>query len=469
MPEPAPEPSPEPEQPPLTKAERKKVVMLQSELQLADEDGVKQRAAGAGVEPKRFNAAMAAAGSGIRALDLVMVLILAAEGESAAAAALQAEINAIRLLKKMHMTHEHHDPVRRLMQKELQRPQPQPQPQPEPEPEPEPEQPPESPMPSPSDHPREWEIFCRLDADGSGTLDTEELFEYIADQDERVADELMAQLDQNGDGEVDFRCAPTAACSAHRHRPVNPAGLLSRREFVQGWALLFGKEQPGTVADVKSVVKQRVADGDISPSKQPAASEAAEGEDGEEEEDDDDKEEDAVDVSWALGDDGTPATLISEVFEKIEASAYRPLEVFFRFDSDGSGEMDFQEFVGAMEAMQIELPPWLAKEAFEELDEDGSGAIEIQEMMTRMHKELKRKQQIATSTGSFSETAQARAMGTTRHLATITRDVEQAAAIREAASSVWEAATERAEHGGTLCAATQPRPRPSVLRCLLGF
>ena len=37
---------------------------------------------------------------------------------------------------------------------------------------------------------------------------------------------------------------------------------------MQGWALLFGKEQPGTVADVKSVVKQRVADGDISPSKQ---------------------------------------------------------------------------------------------------------------------------------------------------------------------------------------------------------
>ena len=231
---------------------------------------------------------------------------------------------------------------------------------------------------------------------------------------------------------------------------------------MQGWALLFGKEQPGTVADVKSVVKQRVADGDISPSKQPAASEAATSEDGE-----DDEEEGAVDVSWALGDDGTPATLISEVFEKIEASDYRPLEVFFRFDSDGSGEMDYEEFKGAMEAMQIDLPPWLAKEAFEELDEDGSGAIEIQEMMTRMHKELKRKQQIATSTGSFSETAQARAMGTTRHLATITRDVDQAAAIREAASSVWEAATERAEQGGTLCAATQPRP--SVLRCLLGF
>ena len=135
-----------------------------------------------------------------------------------------------------------------------------------------------------------------------------------------------------------------------------------------------------------------------------------------------------MDVSWALGDDGTPATLISEVFEKIEASDYRPLEVFFRFDSDGSGEMDYEEFVGAMEAMQIDLPPWLAKEAFEELDEDGSGAIEIQEMMTRMHKELKRKRQIATSTGSFSETAQARAMGTTRHLATITDAVPRISA-----------------------------------------
>ena len=54
-----------------------------------------------------------------------------------------------------------------------------------------------------------------------------------------------------------------------------------------------------------------------------------------------------------------------------------------------------------------------------------------------------------------------------KKIATIPRDVDQAAAIREAASSVWEAATERAGQGGTLCAATQPRP--SVLRCLLGF
>lgn len=68
----------------------------------------------------------------------------------------------------------------------------------------------------------------QLDADGSGTLDVEEIFEYVrftadkftfmgcvslyprrvamqlADMDENIANELMSVLDENGDGEVDF-------------------------------------------------------------------------------------------------------------------------------------------------------------------------------------------------------------------------------------------------------------------------
>lgn len=108
-------------------------------------------------------------------------------------------------------------------------------------------------MPTPESHPRQWAVFsqvptgchrlsvtcCRsvsvarccvqLDADGSGTLDVEEIFEYVrapatrrpctplmslvvpcridmqlADMDENIANELMSVLDQNGDGEVDF-------------------------------------------------------------------------------------------------------------------------------------------------------------------------------------------------------------------------------------------------------------------------
>ena len=80
-----------------------------------------------------------------------------------------------------------------------------------------------------------WFAFActQLDADGSGTLDIEEIFEYVralrilqrravctgaltprslaayvlpqlADMDENIANELMSELDQNGDGEVDF-------------------------------------------------------------------------------------------------------------------------------------------------------------------------------------------------------------------------------------------------------------------------
>ena len=56
----------------------------------------------------------------------------------------------------------------------------------------------------------------------------------------------------------------------------------------------------------------------------------------------------------------------------VEASHFKPLEVFFRFDVDGNGRMDVHEFEGAIGAMGLAIPPELIHVAFKELDENGA-------------------------------------------------------------------------------------------------
>lgn len=53
----------------------------------------------------------------------------------------------------------------------------------------------------------------------------------------------------------------------------------------------------------------------------------------------------------------------------VEATHFKPIEVFFRFDTDGNGKMDFEGFQGAVAAMHIEMPTGHALDAFEELDD----------------------------------------------------------------------------------------------------
>ena len=105
-------------------------------------------------------------------------------------------------------------------------------------------------VPDASAHPAEWALFCQLDADESGTLNAAELLENVADRDEGVANQLMALLDTNKDGEVDFQ------------------------EFLAGWDSLFGpvadlavlvrEARPESVADVKAAVRERADAGTLS-------------------------------------------------------------------------------------------------------------------------------------------------------------------------------------------------------------
>ncbi len=87
-------------------------------------------------------------------------------------------------------------------------------------------------------HPKQWELFVRIDTDGSGQLDQEELFEFFADYaDEEIANEIIAALDTNGDSTVDFE------------------------EFCAGWHRFFAGTDGGvaSVAEVQATVRLQAA------------------------------------------------------------------------------------------------------------------------------------------------------------------------------------------------------------------
>eukprot|EP01043_Picozoa_sp_COSAG02_P037185 COSAG02_NODE_2773_length_8058_cov_8.208820_3_plen_856_part_00 len=85
--------------------------------------------------------------------------------------------------------------------------------------------------------------------------------------------------------------------------------------------------------------------------------------------------------------------IVTKIFEKSQTGMFRIVEVFFLVDTDGSGEMDRNEFEVALDMMKFKLAPADIDLAFDELDEDGGGTIEIEEFMARMRREKKWRQE----------------------------------------------------------------------------
>ena len=81
--------------------------------------------------------------------------------------------------------------------------------------------------------------------------------------------------------------------------------------------------------------------------------------------------------------------IVTKIFENSESGTFRVVEIFFLVDTDGSGELDRNEFEVAIDMMKIQLTPAEIDLAFGELDEDGGGTIEIEEFMARMRREKK--------------------------------------------------------------------------------
>ena len=81
--------------------------------------------------------------------------------------------------------------------------------------------------------------------------------------------------------------------------------------------------------------------------------------------------------------------MLKQIFQHVENTNVKVVEVFFTVDTDGSGELDLYEFEEALNRMGIALDIADIKLAFKDLDEDGSGDIAIDEFMSRMRAEKK--------------------------------------------------------------------------------
>ncbi len=131
--------------------------------------------------------------------------------------------------------------------------------------------------------------------------------------------------------------------------------------------------------------------------------------------------------------------IVTKIFDICENGAFRIVEVFFLVDTDGSGEMDKNEFEVALDMMKIRLTPAEIDLAFDELDEDGGGTIEIEEFMTRMRREKKWRQEDEKHEREVTARQQQ-----ARMIEGLTGEAKQLA-IENAGKSAWEMARMRVQ------------------------
>ena len=82
--------------------------------------------------------------------------------------------------------------------------------------------------------------------------------------------------------------------------------------------------------------------------------------------------------------EGTAEEAIACIFDHLEYTKGKVLDVFKQIDKDGNGTLDCDEFRTALQILGLDLPRSQALQVLDEFDEDGDGTIDIEEFITHM-------------------------------------------------------------------------------------
>jgi|EP01049_Picozoa_sp_SAG25_P010153 Ca2+-binding EF-hand superfamily protein len=93
-----------------------------------------------------------------------------------------------------------------------------------------------------------------------------------------------------------------------------------------------------------------------------------------------------VDKRMTLGGRGTVQETLDRIFDFINTSKFRIVDMFNKIDVDGNGELDPLEFHICMKKLGMDMTEQEVSLVMDELDSDGGGTIGIDEFMEEMRK-----------------------------------------------------------------------------------
>ena len=96
------------------------------------------------------------------------------------------------------------------------------------------------------------------------------------------------------------------------------------------------------------------------------------------------------------------AAAVDRIFAFIKKEQLKVIDMFYKIDVDGSGEIEPTEFVEALAKMGLRLTPAELDAVVYELDVDGDGTVELHEYMHQMKRISKARFSKASTDGSLN-------------------------------------------------------------------